>query len=138
MKQVILMMALLGSVTIGAKAQTNRTYYTGMQTQQMYEDERRGGTPSNNQVRLSLGTETSAQEQLTNTNRSSSMQMNTMQQHQGYRMNTTQQYYGGNTLQGPTDMLHNVQGYDTSKNNGHCIGCGSGAITDHRPWLMNR
>lgn len=138
MKQVILMIALLGSASIAAKAQTNSTYYTNMQTQQIYENERRGGTPNENQVKLSLGTETSAHGELSNTGNSSSMQMNTMQQHQGYRMNSMQQYYGGSALPGPTEMLNSIKGYDTSKNNGHCIGCGSGAITDHRKDLMNR
>ncbi|HRO42680.1 MAG TPA: hypothetical protein PL009_07580 [Flavipsychrobacter sp.] len=135
MKQVILMTAVLGSVCFGVNAQSNRTYYTDMQTQQMYENERRGGTPTNNTVRLSLGSETSAQEMNAQNN---SLQMNTMQQHQGYRMNTMQRYYGESSLMGPSEMLDMTRGYDTSKNNGTCIGCGSGAITDHRRDLMNR
>jgi len=138
MKQVILIIAMMGSAAVAAKAQTNRTYYSDMQTQQIYENERRGGTPNNNHVKLSLGTETSAQEQYGNGGASATMQMNSMQEHQGYRMNTTQQYYGGSSFQGPVDMPGERNGYDTSKNNGHCIGCGSGAITDHRRELMNR
>lgn len=125
----------MGTVGFAANAQTNRTYYSGMQTQQILEEERRGGTPSNNTVRLSLGTETIAEEN--EADNTANLQMNTVQQHQGYRMNTVQRYYGGSTMTGPVEIRQN-SGYDTSRNNGKCIGCGSGAITDHRPWLMNR
>jgi|GEM_PF-2644194 len=135
MKQMILMIALMGTTGFAVSAQTNRSYYSGMQTQQILEDERRGGTPSNNTVRLSLGTETIAEENVADN--TANMQMNTVQQHQGYRMNAVQGYYGGSAMPGPDEQQNN-SGYDTSRNNGKCLGCGSGAITDHRRWLMDR
>lgn len=138
MKQVILMIALFGTVSTEATAQSNRTYYSGMQDEQILENERRGGTPSSNMVKLSLGTETIAQEERQHQDNNAGIRMNTIQQHQGFRMNTVQQFYGGTGIIGPSETLYRGSGYDTSKNNGVCIGCGSGAITDHRPWLLQR
>ena len=131
MKPVLLMIAMLG-LTTGATAQTNRTYYSNMQTEQMYENERRGGEVSNNKARLSLGTETINEEN----NTSSSLQMNTAQPYQGYRQNTDMLQQNNRVWNeiSRDDLPYRSIPYDTSKNNGHCIGCGSGTMTDPHSW----
>lgn len=123
MKQVILMIALAGSASFCANAQTNRTYLTNMQTQQMYENERRGGQPSTGITKLNTGSDNQELKAYED-----NMRMNSVQQFQGYRTNTVQRYFGSL----PINITENYTGnqYDTSKNNGHCIGCGSGTMTD--------
>jgi len=129
MKKILLVAALVATTGMTAEAQTNRTYYSDMQTKQMYQNERQSGSVNTNTTQLSLGSETSAQQQ-----QQGYLQMNSVQQHQGYRVNDAQQYYGNS----PAVNDRHIRTYDTSKNNGTCIGCGSGAITDHRKDLMGR
>ena len=128
MKQVILMIALTGSAYLGVNAQTNRTYSTGMQTDQIYENERRGKPVSTGIVKLNTGSDNQETKMYED-----NLRMNSVQQFQGYRSNwnnsSVQRYFGSL----PVNVTENFigSGYDTSKNNGHCIGCGSGALTDH-------
>lgn len=134
MKQMILMLAVFGSFSINAAAQTNRTYYSNMQTQQMYENEQRGGTPAQRDVELNTGTQTLQQEEKDN------LKMNRVQPYQGYRQmnNQTEQQLRDNNRKwdeiSRDDLPYRSIPYDTSKNNGNCIGCGSGTMTDPHPW----
>ncbi len=134
MKQIMLIISLLGT-GFAAEAQTNRTYYTGMQTKEMMEQERTGGNVHNNTVRLSLGTEIRNDGEFMDAD-TAPIRMNSIQRHEGH--STLQQYYGNTAPAHPEQIRSEAKPYDTSKNNGTCLGCGSGAITDHRPWLMGR
>lgn len=134
MKQIAITIALLGSINLAASAQTNRTYYSNMQTPEIYENERRGGTPNNNPVKLNLGTETVAEE-------NNALRMTDAQYYQGYATGEDDMINGkekfGNKKWNDIergDLPYRSVPYDTSKNNGHCIGCGSGTMTDPHRW----
>ncbi len=61
------------------------------------------------------------------------LQMNEMQQFSGNVIRTEGPNYTPATIE--TDVLpYRSVPYDTTKNNGHCLGCGSGTLTDPHPW----
>jgi hypothetical protein len=132
MKKLILM-TLLGAVGFGSKAQTNRDQYTNMQTARIYEDERRGGQISNGVVKLNVGSDNQE------INATENLSMNTVQSFEGYSSspnNYVQRYFGdARSALLPRD-LGDLKQYDTSKNNGHCLGCGSGTLTDEHPGVL--
>ena len=141
MKKMILLMAVFGAVGFGADAQTNTTYKTDMSTERIKSEERRGGSvQTSGTVLLNKG--------------SNNMELDTqplriqdVQQWQGFSANpdnvvNSQSQNGANGNFGNRnfneinrdDLPYRSVPYDTSKNNGHCIGCGSGTMTDPHPW----
>jgi hypothetical protein len=127
MKKMILMIAIIGAAGLQAQAQTNRNYKTDMSTERIYAEERRGGVPDQTVILLNKGS---------NNQEVRHLEMNQTQEFQGNRidlvtgetllMNQTLQFQGNVTpVLDPNDLRY--KHYDTSKNNGHCLGCGSGA-----------
>lgn len=123
MKHMILI-AAFGIIGLSAHAQSNRTYNTDIRTNRINQDNQNRIPPANTNINL---------------NRGSSSAENGA----GLNMNTTQQYQGNRQelrLGNPPDsrreyeIPYRTPVYDTSKNNGHCRGCGSGALTDPHPW----
>ena len=110
MKTMIMTIALLGAISFGTEAQTNRTYNTNMQDQNIRAAENRGGGITDVDVKL--------KREDVKVDKSET-QMKSVQKFEGYK-----NYEGrsqGNLW------------WDTSKSNGHCLGCGSDASwkTDH-------
>lgn len=115
MKRMIGICLLIAGFSIGAEAQTNRTYKTDLSNERLLNDRGAG-----------------------NVNSQQSLQMNSVQPF--YGNSNVDQYLNGN--QGNNlnhrqlssdDLPYRSIPYDTSKNNGHCLGCGSGTLTDpHR------
>lgn len=133
MKKLMIIVAL-GFIGYGANAQTNRTYRTDMSNERIYSEQNRAGDLNTN-VNVNLNTGTHNQE----TQTESSLQMSNTQQFQGYSPNTVNDATGNGALQNNNRTWNNIDRsdlpyrsipYDTSKNNGHCIGCGSGTLTD--------
>ena len=129
MKKMILLMTICGAFSFAANAQSNRTYKTDMSTERIMQEERRGGRTLNEQpVRLNKGSNN--QETMGTDN--ARFRMNNVEQFQGNRSNTLMTDGNGTTL----DLNSTVYPqYDTSKNNGHCLGCGSGTLTDPHPTM---
>ncbi len=128
MKRMIGICLLIAGFSIGAEAQTNRTYKTDMSNERLLNDRGAG-----------------------NVNSQQSLQMNSVQPF--YGNSNIDQYIDGNQSSNVTQYLNGNQGnnmkhreisrddlpyrsipYDTTKNNGHCLGCGSGTLTDPHPW----
>ena len=128
MKRMIGICLLIAGFSIGAEAQTNRTYKTDMSNERLLNDRGAG-----------------------NVNSQQSLQMNSVQPF--YGNSNIDQYIDGNQSSNVTQYLNGNQGnnmkhreisrddlpyrsipYDTTKNNGHCPGCGSGTLTDPHPW----
>jgi hypothetical protein len=131
MKKLMIMM-VLGFIGYGANAQTNRTYRTDMSNERIYSNQAADVKPAAN-VKLNTGTNNQEVQA------EGSLQMNNTQQYQGYSQNTVNGAMGSPALQNNNRTWNNIERadlpyrslpYDTTKNNGHCIGCGSGTLTD--------
>jgi hypothetical protein len=142
MKKMILLMTICGAFSFAANAQSNRTYKTDMSTERILQEERRGGRSLNEQpVRLNKGSNN--QETMGTDN--ARFRMNNVEQFEGNRSNTNglmnSSQKGDNRFEvGENRILldpnhPNYPHYDTSKNNGHCLGCGSGTLTDPHPTM---
>jgi hypothetical protein len=142
MKKMILLMTVCSACSFAASAQSNRTYKTDMSTERIYQEERRGGRALNEQpVRLNTGSHNQETMGVDNAR----FRMNNVGTFQGYRsnpngmLNSSQQgdnrFDMGNNglILDPNDSRYPQ--YDTSKNNGHCLGCGSGTLTDPHPTM---
>lgn len=130
----LMIIAALGFIGYGANAQTNRTYRTDMSNERIYSEQNQA-SDMNTDVNVKLNSGTNNQE----TQTQSSVQMNNTQQFQGYSPNTLNDASGNAALRSNNRTSNNIERadlpyrsipYDTTKNNGHCIGCGSGTLTD--------
>jgi hypothetical protein len=142
MKKMILLTMICGACSFAASAQSNRTYKTDMSTERIYQEERRGGRALNDQpVRLNKG----SNNQETMGNNNARFKMNNVEQFQGNRSNSNGMLNSSQRGDNRFDMGNNrimldpndanYPHYDTSKNNGHCLGCGSGTLTDPHPTM---
>jgi hypothetical protein len=130
----LMIIAALGFIGYGANAQTNRTYRTDMSNERIYNEPNRVSDMNTN-VNVKLNSGTNNQE----TQPESSLKMSNTQQFQGYSSNTLNGTSGSAALRSNNRTANNIESvdlpyrsipYDTTKNNGHCIGCGSGTLTD--------
>jgi len=132
MKRMIGICLLIAGFSIGAEAQTNRTYKTDMSNERLLNDRGGGGTISNTPQSLQMN---SVQPFYGNSNVDQYINGN-----QSGNSNADQYLNGnqGNNMKhreiSRDDLPYRSIPYDTTKNNGHCIGCGSGTMTDPHRW----
>lgn len=133
MKTIAFIATLVIGWNISSNAQTNRTYYSDMQTQQMYENERNSSSVNTKDVQVAPGLR-----------EKNYLNVNSVDVYEGYKTNSDdisqqrikelkQNNREWNEIT-RDDIPYTSIPYDTSKNNGHCIGCGSGTMTDYHPW----
>ncbi len=116
MKKILLAAALFTFTAASTEAQTNRTYKTNMQDERIKKEEKAGGGIN--------------QSQETHLNKGSALKQD--QSMKAQEPISDKRAAMNETLQenpGMVDTLKYPQ-YDTSKNNGHFPGGGSGATTD--------
>ncbi|RYY26979.1 MAG: hypothetical protein EOO04_10030 [Chitinophagaceae bacterium] len=94
-------------------------------TVQQFQGNRMGSTTSGR---------TAIQQNRANAARSN-IKINSIQQFQGNSLNSNTQRLNSGMFESLEPRANQVPFYDTSKNNGHCLGCGSGTLTDPHPWL---
>lgn len=143
MKKIILIAAVCGLAGLGTNAQTNKNsrtkttkYKTTQNNSRAMSNSERANIPMSaangkpEEIREMYGTDFTS-------DGGGSLRMSGGGTYQGYGPLTEQQSMKRDYTHREitTDMLpYTTVEYDTSKNNGHCIGCGSGTLTDPHSW----